>query len=143
MRKQQNRPRGTNRANLWGAAAAALRLNQMSIDWTRFMLHQTALAHNFQQDLGRLSSFAVAAVSASQTQAGGLLELMGRSIRVKADLLQRASSAAQAPSLPERHTRWLDFWMEAFRLAQFNAGALGRINSQALNAWLRLVAQHS
>ncbi len=114
---------------------------EISIDWTRFMLQQSELARDFQQGLARLSSIATGALSASQTQAGGLLELMGRSIRLKAGLLEQASAAAQARSLPESQIRWMDFWIAAFRLAQCNANALVRINGTALASWLRLVGK--
>lgn len=102
------------------------------------MVQQTDLARNFQQNIAHLFSMTNSAVSVSQAQAGGLLELMGHSIRVKADLLQRASAAAQASSLSESQTRWMDFWMAASRLAHSNANSLARINGIAFDSWFRL-----
>jgi hypothetical protein len=60
-----------------------------------------------QQGIARLFSMTNGAVSASQAQEGGLLELTGHSIRLKADLLQQASglgarSSSERPPPPKK-----------------------------------------
>jgi hypothetical protein len=117
---------------------AGLLLNQMAMDWTRLMLRQGEWSGDFQQAVERFSSMAADGVSAAQAQAGGLLELMGRSIRVKAGLLRQASAAAQASGLLESQSRWIGFWMSAFHLACSNASTLARINGRAWTSWARL-----
>lgn len=138
MRNQRKRGGNIDKGNLQKAVRTGLLLNRRSVDWTRFMLRQTDLARDIQQGIARFYSMATSAVSASQAQAGELIELMGHSIRAKAGLLQQASAAAQAPSLPESQTRWVDFWMAALRLAHSNADTLVRINGAAFDSWLRL-----
>ena len=139
MRKQRTSAGKMDKGNLQRAVRTGLRLNQRSVDWNRVMLRQTDLAQDFQQGIARLFSMATSAVSASQAQAGELIELMGHSIRVKAGLLQQASAAAQAPSLSESQSRWMGFWMAAFHLASSNANAVVQINGTAFMSWWRLV----
>ena len=101
------------------------------------------LACQWQQGLSRLTPMAVAALSATQKQAGEILELMGRSTQAKVGLMHQAIRAAGDPNPLGSQAKWMGFWMSAIGLAQTNTATVLQIHSRAFNSWLRLMSPHS
>jgi len=106
-------------------------------------LGNAGLVRHWQQNFARLAPVAVGAMSATQRQAGEILELMGRSTQAKVGLMQQAVRAAQDPNPFGSQAKWIGFWMSAMGLAQSNAAAVLQIHGRAFNSWLRLVGNHT
>lgn len=108
-------------------------------DRSKRSLKQLELARRWQPGLFKLAPLAIGAISATQRQAGEIIELMGRSTQAKVGLFGQAVRAAQDPSPFTSHARWAGFWLSALGLAQTNTATVIQIHCRAMNAWLRLM----
>ena len=112
-----------------------------SIDRFGAALMRSEFAGDWQKSLAKLMPLAVGMLAATQTQAGEILELMGRSTQAKVRLMHQAMHATQDPTLFGRQAKWIGFWFSALGLAQTNTASMIQINSRVLNSWLRLAGQ--
>jgi hypothetical protein len=71
------------------------------------------------------------------------LELLEKNNKASADLIKKAVDAAQAPTLADGQSKWMEFWRASLGLARSNAEAVMLMNSRAVDSWVGFVQKNA
>jgi len=133
----------TARKNYEQAARTGQRFQEEAGQWWTRMLNQTATAAEWQRNVSRFTALAGQAMPVAQRCLEGAMEVMEKSGRTGAELMQKAVEASQTPSLAECQAKWMEFWTSSMKATQTNVQAVTQLGTRAIDSWVDFVRKNS
>jgi hypothetical protein len=97
-------------------------------DWQKRYTSFNPLAHTLQPAQKRIEE---------------VLDLMEKNTHTSADLLKKATEAAQTPGLAERQAKWVHVWTSSLGAMRSNAETMLQIGTRATESWIDFVQKNT
>jgi hypothetical protein len=97
-------------------------------DWQKRYTSFNPLAHTLQP---------------AQKRVEEVLDLMEKNTHTSADLLKKATEAAQTPGVSERQAKWANVWTSSLGAMRSNAEAMLQIGTRATESWIDFVQKNA
>lgn len=107
------------------------------------MFNQASYAQDWQKRMASYTSMANGLLPLAQRRMEDMMDLMEKSSRMSADLLKKATDAAQTPTVGEAQSKWLDFWTSAMVTTRANMEAASQVSTRAIDSWIDFVKKNS
>jgi hypothetical protein len=133
----------TLRKNCEQALRTGLKFQEEAGRWWSSVLNSATCAQQWQEQLNAATRTANSLLPLTQKPMSEMIDFIEKSTQSTAELVKKASEAAQAPALAESQTKWADFWSSSLNVARSNAEALSQINSRAIESWSEFLRKNS
>lgn len=121
------------------AFRSGIKLQEQTAQWWNESLNTFSVAQDWQKRVLQMTSLASGMIPQAQRQMEQAIELAGKNTRTASELYQKVMDAAQTPLVPEKDSKWMDFWTASVRAARSNTEALMEMNNQAVSAWMQFM----
>lgn len=125
------------------AMHTGLKLQEEATRWWTTVLRQPASSQDWQKPFAAAARTASELGPVTEKRLEEFCGLMEKNSRAGAELVQKALEAAQACSLSEGQTKWMDFWTSSIETAKSNAETATQIGSKALDSWVDFARKNS
>jgi hypothetical protein len=131
------------RKNCEQALRSGLKLQEEAARWWGSVFNVTTCAQQWQEQLNAATRTANSLLPLTQKPLSEMIEFLEKSTRSTAQLVKKASEAAQAPAAGDSQAKWAEFWTASLSVARTNAEAFSQINSKAIDSWSQFVRSNS
>ncbi len=129
--------------NCQQAIRNGLKLQQELARYWTGVISQGASAPDWQKRVSGFAATSATLIPAAQKRVEEIMELTEKNYKAGADLLKKATDAAQTASVAESQTKWLDVWTSSIQAARTNAESIVQINNRLLDSWMEFARKNA
>lgn len=125
------------------ALRSSIKMQQEAGQWLNDWVKQALPTDDWQKRFGNFSALTNDLMPATQKRMEEVLDLIEKNNRAGAELMQKATEAAQTPVIADSQAKWMEFWGSSLRAARSNAEAVTQISNRAIDAWIDFVQKNT
>lgn len=129
--------------NFTDAMRSGQKLQQEAGQWWTRVWSQTANAAEWQKQVAGFSRVTSEAMPLFHQRLEEIMEFMGRSSRLSAELMNKAANVLQSPGIADGQAKWMDLWTASMKALQNNVESATTLSNNAIDAWLAFVRRNT
>jgi hypothetical protein len=120
-----------------------LKLQEEANRWWTSTLNQASMAQDWQKRFTTMTEMTNNLMPMAQRRMEEMMEFMQENGRRNADLIKKATDAAQTPTPAESQAKWLEFWTASMGAARSNAESATQLGTRAIDSWISFVRRNT